>query len=91
MKQFNNATVERVHDVRTLRACYWCDGLGNADSMIEGVEATDKGDKPIFWHGRCFIFVNGEAMFFKLARKQTDKLPLSDIGVRVMKKLLENR
>lgn len=80
---YNNATVENAHDVRTLRVCSHCDGIGNRDSMIHH---TDR-----YWHGRCYISKYGLRIFLLLPQAQTDKLPLSDIGVEPMKALLAQR
>jgi hypothetical protein len=86
-KPYNNATVEKAHDVRTLRVCCHCDGIGNKDSMIH----RNEGGTDRHWHGRCYIDQRGLHGFLSLPQEQTDKLPLGDIGVEAMKALLANR
>jgi hypothetical protein len=87
MKQYMNATIQKAHDVRSLRPCLLCDGLGHTHNMIES-----ECDGELSWmHGRCYIEANGLASFLLLPREQHDKLCMDDIGVEVMKKLLESR
>jgi len=75
--------VEKAHDVRTLRVCGSCGGLGNCDRMIEhGTE---------WLHGRCFVSRYGKAELCHLPKEQTDRMTLNDIGVAAMKYLLNHR
>lgn len=82
-KSYHNAVIEKAHDVRTLRVCVQCEGIGNSNSMLH-VEN-------IWIHGRCFIKWRGLEAFVALPRSQTDKMRLDDIGVRAMRGLLQNR
>lgn len=84
---YNNATVENAHDVRTLRVCCHCYGIGNRDLMIQRTE----GGTERYWHGRCYIDQRGLHGFLSMPQEQTDKMPLSDIGTEAMKALLAQR
>lgn len=64
--------LERAHDVRTLRPCLHCGGLGNFYSMIEA------GEK--FYHGRCFAARHGVPALLALPADQLGKLMLGDLG-----------
>jgi hypothetical protein len=75
--------VDSVKDVRTLRPCTGCQGLGNSDSMVEHGAS--------WFHGRCFVQHVGKAALFALPKAQTDKLTLGDLGVDLMKQLIERR
>lgn len=91
MKQYNNATIEKAHDVRTLRVCGHCGGLGNRDSMMV-VRLPGKLSRPkVHTHARCYIKKNGFQAFLKLPKKEQDKVPMSDMGVRRMKALMKSR
>lgn len=75
--------VKKAHDVRTLRVCGSCDGLGNCDRMIEhGKE---------WLHGRCFVSRYGKAELCHLPKKTTDRLTIGDLGVATMKYLINHQ
>lgn len=87
IKPFHNATVEKAHDVRTIRPCDVCHGMGNKPSMLEFFDNSGAW----YRHGRCHIKTRGLRDFIALPQEQTDKMPLSDIGVEAMKSLLLHR
>lgn len=74
--------IEKAHDVRKLCVCGSCGGLGNTDSMIERDEE--------WLHGRCFVSRYGKAELCHLPKKQTDRLTLGDLGVTIMKYLIDH-
>ena len=78
-----NAPVEiaKAHDVRRLRACHYCGGLGRDDCMVERNDAL--------YHGRCFINRFGLEAFLALPTEQTHRVTLDDIGVDAMRALLD--
>jgi hypothetical protein len=84
-KPYNNAVIERSHDVRTLRSCHACKGIGNVGDMVE---RTLSSGYTACYHGRCYIKRFGEKRFFALPRTETDKMRLDDIGVKRMKRLV---
>ena len=75
--------VKKAHDVRTLRPCTGCNGIGNSDAMVEHGAS--------WFHGRCFVVAVGETALFALPKAQTDRLTLGDLGVDLMKRLIERR
>jgi hypothetical protein len=75
--------LEKAHDVRTLRVCGSCGGMGNNDRMIEhGTE---------WLHGRCFVARYGKAELCQLPQAQTDRMSMNDLGLEVMKYLVNHR
>lgn len=79
----NLVRVQKAHDVRTLRGCTVCSNLGNSDRMI------DVDDE--WYHGRCFVMRFGCKALLALPKAKTDRLTLGDLGVRLMKALLNHR
>lgn len=78
-----------AHDVRHLRECERCHQLGDERSMI--VFPPTALTKEEFWHGACYLDRFGITRLLDLPDAQTDKLTLGDIGVSVMKRLLNKR
>jgi hypothetical protein len=88
VKPYHNATIERAHDVRKLRECNYCRGIGCADEMIIG---EDKENGCFWnWHGRCFIEQFGLPKFLALPTVQSGKCRLDDIGIDHMRALMES-
>lgn len=83
-KKYHNARLETVKDVRTLRECDLCTGLGHSNSMIV-LDGTAR-----YVHGRCFIASQGLDAFLALPREQIIKMRLDDIGSDAMKALLSD-
>jgi hypothetical protein len=83
-KPYYNATVEKAHDVRALRGCDECGGLGNEDRMLH----VDIGRGKVFIHGRCFVRAFGLESFVKLPQAQLNKMSLGDVGFRAMKAIV---
>lgn len=75
--------VEKAHDVRTLRPCPVCGGLGNSYHMVD----LDNE----WFHGRCFVARFGGSALKALPISKQDRLTLGDLGVRLMKALLKAR
>jgi hypothetical protein len=75
--------IERAHDVRTLRVCAACSGLGNAGTML------DVGKE--WFHGRCFLGRFGLAALLGLPPCKTARLMLGDVGEGTMRRLLTRR
>jgi len=75
--------VDSVKDVRALCVCGSCGGLGNSDSMI------DHGKQ--WLHGRCFVSRYGKAQLCHLPKTKTDRLTLGDLGVEIMKYLIDHQ
>jgi hypothetical protein len=76
--------VKSVKDVRSLRPCACCGGVGNADTMID----WDNGE---WLHGRCFVARYGRADLCHLPKGKTDRLTLGDLGIQTMQYLLNHR
>lgn len=68
--------LETCHDVRHLRVCSGCKGVGDGRQMIR--EPRGKGAR--HHHGRCYIESHGMTLFLRLPSEETDKLTLGDIG-----------
>jgi hypothetical protein len=81
-------TIERAHDVRTLRGCAHCGGLGHKTQMLEGSPFADEKSAPWF-HGRCFAAKFGEKALLNMGRRQLDRLCIGDIGVRLMSAMID--
>lgn len=71
-------SVARAHDIRKLRVCQACGGIGAKDGMVDHM------------HGRCYIATNGLAALIALPRDVTSGLTLGDIGPVAMKALIES-
>lgn len=76
---FHHGMIQSVKDVRSLRTCGLCNGLGKAPSMIN----VDKGHV----HGRCYLTVHGKESLLALPKEQLDRLTIGDIGWELMKEL----
>lgn len=79
----NLVTVKRAHDVRTLRVCAVCANLGNSTTMVDLYDE--------WFHGRCFVKRFGGKALGALPKAKTDRLTIGDLGVRLMKALLNQR
>lgn len=75
-------SVERAHDVRTLRGCAHCGGLGHSHRMVEG-SAHETKSTP-WYHGRCFAEKYGDDQLLKLGRIQLERLCIGDLGTLLM-------
>lgn len=84
---FHYVRIEKAHDVRSLRLCEYCQGLGHNHSMI----CTMRGRTAPHWHGRCYIKEFGMAPFLALPHAQTDKMTLGDIEGEAIHALLSTR
>lgn len=78
-------TLRTAHDVRRLRTCPGCGGIGHSDAMVF---AWPHGkDADAYYHGRCFV---AEFGFDALAGmpEENKKLSLGDLGVDLMRRLV---
>jgi hypothetical protein len=80
-------SIERSHDVRTLRGCAHCGGLGHANRMLEG-EPRETQSTP-WYHGRCFALKFGEKSLLDMGRIQLERLCIGDLGTRLMMKIID--
>lgn len=81
-------TIERAHDVRTLRGCAHCGGLGHKTQMLEGSPHAGERSTPWF-HGRCFAEKFGEKALLDMGRIQLDRLCMGDLGTRLMRAVID--
>lgn len=79
--------IPRSHDVRTLRGCAHCGGLGHAHKMIEGSALETKSEP--WYHGRCFAAKYGDEQLVRLGRSYLEKLCIGDLGVRLMSLVMD--
>lgn len=79
--RFDYATIDRAHDVRHLRPCYACGGIGDHRKMVSNTGNV--------YHGRCFEARFGIDALLDLPQVETGKLTIGDIGVKSMKALVD--
>jgi len=72
-----------AHDVRRLRVCQGCHGLGSTGQMIQ--LADDH------WHTRCFRVRQGFKAVLALPLAQRDKFRMCDLTLREMQRLIDTR
>ncbi len=70
-----------AHDVRHIRACDFCNGIGDGRKMIK------VGGKLL--HDRCVVQSLTEAQILKLPDAELSKMTLGATGPELMGKLLE--
>ncbi len=78
----NLISLRTAHDVRRLRSCQSCKGLGDKDCMIVG-------DQSGFFHGRCYANAYGVDALLALDNDDLRDLQLGDLGVDLMRKVIE--
>jgi hypothetical protein len=94
LEQFTNAWRPRTaHDIRTMKSCACCGGLGHTHNMVHDYmhEIGAPQSKKVYAHGRCFIEVFGLTLFLNLPQAETDKMQLNDVGIDVMRILVNSR
>lgn len=69
------------HDVRRLVLCSGCHEPGDKTAMIP----TDLA----WWHGHCYVTEFGEDRFLKLPKSHIVGLRMDDIGMDLMRRLLD--
>ncbi len=74
--------LKTCHDIRLWTACSHCHVLGTKNEMVQ---SSDKN----FWHGRCFARKFGTDRLVEMPGKETAKLSLGDLGVDLMRRILE--
>ncbi len=72
----------KAHDVRKLTKCLGCARLGLKPEMVE----TAQGH----WHGACIYQQLGEGVL-DLPLAERKKLTIADVGVPMMRRLLDAR
>jgi hypothetical protein len=77
-----------AHDVRRLRLCTKCGGLGYKRRMLELPAPLDVLREGQWWHGQCFIDAKGIDALLNMPRDQIGCLALDDIGVKAMTAVL---
>ena len=80
-----NIILAKAHDVRHLRTCVWCGGLGDDRNMVE-IAPTRYEER---WHPRCFFEEWGESYVLELRHQHQMKFRLCDIPKSLMKKLVD--
>jgi len=71
----------KARDVRYLRICKGCDGLGDARKML------NLPDGP--YHDHCAIARNVQSAILKLPAAERDKITLGAAGPELMRKLMD--
>src|SRR5262245_215646 len=66
-----------AHDVRKLRVCGACNGIGFGPHMVRGM------------HGACYVERRGVDELLALPPAETDGLTLGDIGPEIMRALMD--
>ena len=81
----NLIEIKKAHDIRRLCRCPHCDEIGDNARMVRSNYTLH------YFHGRCFAEAYGANELLALPAKETDKLCIGDLGVRLMRKLLNRR
>jgi len=80
-------SIERAHDVRTLRGCAHCGGLGHANRMLEGDPHETRSTA--WYHGRCFAAKFGEKALLEMGRIQLERLCIGDLGTKLVTAVID--
>lgn len=79
-----------VHDFRKIATCYICTGMGFDLPRVEGkIGKRNRITDAKYAHADCFIIENGMRAFLRLPREQALKCSLDEVGVAVMKKIMD--
>lgn len=75
-----------AHDVRKLRVCSICRGVGHLDTLLvlPGFPAGS------LYHGECAVRMLRRNEVLALPHSEKRKLTLADTGVDLMRELLDN-
>jgi hypothetical protein len=80
----------RAHDIRKLRTCRACDGIGFAPHMLEGVFGPSvRPEKPELYHGACVVQLLSREQILALPAEERNKLRLSETGPDLMRALMD--
>jgi hypothetical protein len=74
-----------AHDVRKLRVCAICDGIGHLDQMLT-LPGWPAGN---LYHGECAVRMLKRAEVLTLPHSERRKLTLADTGKDLMLALLD--
>lgn len=77
--------LRNCHDVRHLRRCALCGGIGDGRRMLGGLEAHGL---PGLNHGKCVVDRVAPDQLAELPVSELGKLTVEDTGVPLMKRLL---
>ena len=88
LPRYDEAQLKTAHDVRRLRTCAGCGGIGHPEQMLSGLEAFGLAG---FHHGRCVVQLLTQKQVLALPSDQRHKLRLNDTGVELLRKLLDAR
>lgn len=78
----------KAHDVRRLRPCALCGGIGFLPQMLT-LALDDAVDAPC--HGSCVVRTRSHEDILALPREQRSRLRLNETGPELMRKLLDHR
>jgi LSD1 subclass zinc finger protein len=70
-----------AHDVRFLRLCKGCDGLGDRRRMLNLPDGA--------YHDHCAIARNMQSAILKLPAAERNKITIGAAGPELMRKLME--
>ena len=88
LPRYNEAQLKTAHDVRRLKTCSGCGGIGHTAQMLSCLEAFGLAG---FHHGRCVVQLLTHEQVLALPSDQRDRLRPDDTGGELMRKLLEAR
>lgn len=77
-----------AHDVRYLRVCAKCEGVGDDRNMISPWPIHDL-DRDARWHPRCFFEQQGDEDVLLLCESERGKFRICDIPKSLMKRLVQ--
>lgn len=80
-----------AHDVRKLRLCAICDGVGHLDRMLslDAIHGSDTSARGHLYHGECAVRMLRRAEVLSLPLAEKQKLTLADTGLDLMRELVE--
>lgn len=81
----NAPAPQSAHDVRHLRPCVVCDGLGDKRNMIPyPVHAEEDEPSEGLFHGQCFVKKYGMQLLLAQPFMVLNSLTIGDVGSKVM-------
>lgn len=88
---FDVTQLRSVRDVRRLRTCRHCNGMGFCDEMVVIPNVFRVGKAGEFYHTSCFLSAFRFLRVKQLPVDQRAKFRMSDLTVRQMRTLLTMR
>lgn len=86
LRMDNMAEKLTARAVRNLRVCSHCDGLGDADRMINHVGETFSS----YTHTGCFVKANKFTAVLALPKYERGKFRICDMTTKQMQKLMDS-